>query len=159
MKRTFCEIDKKRDCTSSSEGGGSWFHGKTPKTLVFPLSYFRLFNWDNSLQKTSKAWGCGNLLNLKTPKCYMSKKWRSHGKYYILANKLYTLKWYFSSLGLTDETFPLARSIFTFQVEIILLLSKPKASSIIRWLKLENWKSFKPIEMSNQNLQRWNMAF
>ena len=52
-------------------------------------------------------------------------------------------KWYFSSRRrVNNETFPLEGSIFNFQVEIILLPSKPKVSSVIRWLKLENWKSF-----------------
>ena len=45
---------------------------------------------------------------------------------------LFFVKWYFSSLGVTDETFQLARSIFCLQVEIIILLSEPKVSSIIR---------------------------
>ena len=62
-------------------------------------------------------------------------------------------QWYFSSQRVTDETFTLARCNFSFQVEIILLLSEPKASSVIRWLKLENWKSFEPIEMLNWNSQ------
>ena len=34
--------------------------------------------------------------------------------------------------GVTNETFPLARSTFSFQVEIILLLSESKASAVIR---------------------------
>ena len=47
---------------------------------------------------------------------------------------IYVCNWYFSSLGVTDDTFPLDRSIFTFQVEIILFTER---------------KSLEPIELSN----------
>ena len=50
---------------------------------------------------------------------------------YFCNYKSHGLLWYFSSLAVTNETFPLVRSIFSFQVEIILLLSEPKASSVI----------------------------
>ena len=47
-------------------------------------------------------------------------------------------KWYFSSRRVNNETFPLEGSIFNFQVEIILLLSKPKVNSVIRRSQLEH---------------------
>ena len=45
-----------------------------------------------------------------------------------LTSDFFSRKWYFSSL--TDDTFPMASSIFSFQVEIILLLSKAKARAL-----------------------------
>ena len=46
--------------------------------------------------------------------------------------------WYFSSLGVTNKTFQLARSIFSFHVEMFFLLGEPKASLVIKRSKHEN---------------------
>ena len=66
---------------------------------------------------------------------------------YVCSN----FQWYFSSLGVTEKTFELARSIFSFHVEMFFLLGELKASLVM--------KRFEPIEWSNQNPQGWNMAF
>ena len=40
---------------------------------------------------------------------------------------LHLEKWYFSSLVVTNKTFQLVRSIFSFHVEMFFLLGEPKA--------------------------------
>ena len=51
------------------------------------------------------------------------------------------VQWYFSSLGVTIKTLELARSIFSFHVEKLFLLGKPKASLVIKRSKHENWNA------------------
>ena len=60
--------------------------------------------------------------------------------------------WYFLSMGVTNKTFQLARSIFSFHIEMFFLLGKSK---------METWKlkCFEPIERSNQNLQGMEHCF
>ena len=41
-------------------------------------------------------------------------------------------KCYFSCMGVTDKTFQLARSVFSFHVEIFFLMDEPKVSLVIK---------------------------
>ena len=62
-------------------------------------------------------------------------------------------------MGVTDNTFQLARSIFSFHVEMIFFLGEQKASQVNK--KIETWilKWLESIERLNQSSQGWNMAF
>ena len=54
----------------------------------------------------------------------------------------------------------MARGIFSFQVQTILLQSSSLAHSVIRWSDLENWKYILPMEKSHQPYtQRWKIPF
>ena len=47
-------------------------------------------------------------------------------------------QWYFSTLGVPDKTFQLARSIFSFHVDMFFLLDTPRVSLVINRMKHEN---------------------
>ena len=62
--------------------------------------------------------------------------WDTGKKYNYFLYKNFD-KWYFSSLGVTDKTFQLARSIFSFHVEMFLILS-PKLARVAQRKKIIN---------------------
>ena len=57
-----------------------------------------------------------------------------------------TIKWYFSSQGVNDETFQLARRIFSFHFDMFFLLGEPKAILVIKRSKHENWNALSQLK-------------
>ena len=53
------------------------------------------------------------------------------------ASYLSGMYWYFSTMGVTNKTFQLVRSVFSFHVEMFFSLRVPKASLVIKRSKYE----------------------
>ena len=62
-------------------------------------------------------------------------------------------------MGVTNKTFQLAKSFFSFHVEMFFFTRWAEGKPINKQIETWKLKCIEPMKRSNQNPQEWNMAF